>query len=201
MHAGGGEPSITLRALRPEDAPAVAELWRRGLQQGIDETHALFRWAMRILMLLVEWHALGSSGDIGPNGENLYAAWGGAEYPAQDGDASCRLMLVALDEGAGGDGAVVGCCGVKRGSEERENVRDSTATDVFSIWRMSVSENARRGGVGRRLMTACEMWAAEHGGRKMVLSTGNPAASRFYLKLGYTNTRFALFEKELVPKE
>ena len=147
-------------------------------------------------MKLVEWQALGSNGDIGPNGGNLYATWGGAEYPSRDRGASCRLMLVALD----GE-EVIGCCGVKRGTDERENVRDATATDVFSVWRLSVSEKVRGGGVGRRLMTACEIWAKEQGGTKMMLYTGNPAASRFYLKLGYTNTRFALHEKDFVPDQ
>ena len=46
-------------------------------------------------------------------------------------------------------------------------------------------------------MTACEAWAAEHGGKRMVLYTGNPAASMFYVKLGYTKTSTFAHEKAL----
>merc|ERR1711937_342506 len=79
---------------------------------------------------------------------------------------------------------LVGCCGVKRGTDEQKDVEDPEKTDVFSVWRLSVSEDARGEGLGRKLMDHVEEWARLRGGKKMQLFTGNPAASKFYKSWG-----------------
>ena len=88
-------------------------------------------------------------------------------------------------------------CGVKRGTDEHADVTDPTATATFSVWRVSVTERARGGGVGRKLMTAAEDWAREQGGTKMQLYTGNPVASLFYRKLGYAKVSSFAHTKQL----
>ena len=105
-------------------------------------------------------------------------------------------MIVAVDNDAEG-GCVLGFCGVKRGTSETEDVED-TKVDVWSIWRLSVSEDARGTGLGKGLMSRSEEWARTNGGRKIVLYTGNDAASKFYQKIGYAKTSSFRHEKKLV---
>jgi GNAT superfamily N-acetyltransferase len=55
---------------------------------------------------------------------------------------------------------------------------------VFSMW---VAPEARRAGVGRRLLSMVEEWAAGWGARRIVLWVveGNGGAQRFYERIGF----------------
>ena len=55
---------------------------------------------------------------------------------------------------------------------------------------VSVSESARRSGVGSELMKKAEDWAKEQGCTEMHLITINPAARAFYHHLGYHDTGY-----------
>ncbi len=48
-----------------------------------------------------------------------------------------------------------------------------------------MKEGHRQLRVGSRLMEEAELWAAQRGGTILTLTTGNPIAKRFYMKLGY----------------
>jgi GNAT superfamily N-acetyltransferase len=52
---------------------------------------------------------------------------------------------------------------------------------------LAVALEARRGGVGRQLVTAVASWARTHGATQMLLTVwrGNSAAEAFYAALGY----------------
>jgi ribosomal protein S18 acetylase RimI-like enzyme len=192
--------AIYLRAMQPADAPMVASLWRQGLSQStMSQTNPCCMCLMCVLIKKMELQAISPWGDVGPEGKNLAIKWGGAEYPTEDASRDCKIMLVAVDKSQ--NDLIVGCCGVKRGTDENKDFADAGTTDVFSIWRLSVSEKARGGGLGRRLMKACEEWAREHGGKKMVLYTGNPAASKFYVKIGYTKSSAFAHEKDFAEAE
>ena len=186
---------IVIRAFQPSDAADVARLWKEGLAQTTDTISWLClpkKLCMCLLLKQMEVSAFGKRGDVGPNGKNLAGHWGGVQA---DDLSSCKLMLVAVD--TRNNDAVVGCCGVTRGTDEKKDVVDKAETDVFSIWRLSVSAEARGRGLGRRLMNACEEAARLRGGKKMELYTGNPAASKFYLKLGYKKTSAFAHKKSL----
>jgi ribosomal protein S18 acetylase RimI-like enzyme len=85
---------------------------------------------------------------------------------------------------------VLGLVGVKRGMDSKEFPTDASKEDysVFSIWKLSVSDDARGLGLGRRLMTAAEQWVkGRPNAQVMRLYTGNPIAAKFYTsaKIGY----------------
>jgi ribosomal protein S18 acetylase RimI-like enzyme len=67
--------------------------------------------------------------------------------------------------------------------------RDLTS-GVFDLYWVAVDPNCRRGGVGRRLLTASEQAARQAGGRMIIAETSGTAhyeATRnFYLGMGYT---------------
>lgn len=67
--------------------------------------------------------------------------------------------------------------------------RDLTS-GVFDLYWVAVDPNCRRGGVGRRLLTASEEAARQAGGRMIIAETSGTAhyeATRnFYLGMGYT---------------
>mmetsp|Transcript_9969 Transcript_9969/g.23763 ORF Transcript_9969/g.23763 Transcript_9969/m.23763 type:complete len:198 (-) Transcript_9969:60-653(-) len=191
------EPEVTLRSIQPSDGPEVARIWKEGLSQTHQSIcNPLWKCIMWLLIKQMEVGAMGKKGDVGPDGCNLLERWGGTEYPSSSSgeDDTCKLMIVAINK----DGAIVGCCGVKRGTDEKKDVEDKSETDVFSIWRLSVSEAARGMGLGSLLMIKTEEWAKEHGGKNMHLFTGNPAASKFYQKIGYKKTSSFQHEKSLV---
>lgn len=122
---------------------------------------------MRPAIARLERSATSAEGDVGPDGANLPAHW----Y-RRDG----REMLVAT---IGPD--VVGCCGVIRGTDEKMPAPPA-GCDACSVWRVSVTEKARRLGVGTALMRAAEDWARAHGASRMQLVTGNPVAATFYVE-------------------
>ena len=60
-----------------------------------------------------------------------------------------------------------------------------TPADEASVWRLSVSPNARRHGLGKLLMRQAEEWAASYGAKHMSLITGNIESKQFYRRIGY----------------
>mmetsp|Transcript_23082 Transcript_23082/g.38195 ORF Transcript_23082/g.38195 Transcript_23082/m.38195 type:complete len:194 (+) Transcript_23082:162-743(+) len=187
--------TVDLRALQPSDGPTVARLWRDGFYQATSVMNPLnpMRYVLFLLLKKMELEARSPWGDVGPGGQNLAKTWGGATYPSED-LSSCKLMLVAVNTASS---AVIGCCGVRRGIDEQKDVLDKAETDVFTIWRLAVSKTARGCGLGRKLMQHAEEWAVQRGASKMLLYTGNPAASKFYQKLGYAKTGTFTHEKRL----
>ncbi|GAB4543345.1 MAG: hypothetical protein Fur002_15200 [Anaerolineales bacterium] len=63
------------------------------------------------------------------------------------------------------------------------------ASGVFDLYWIAVSPEARRGGIGRRLLQASENAAREKGGRMIIAETsGTPQYAptrKFYLDMGY----------------
>ncbi len=64
------------------------------------------------------------------------------------------------------------------------------APGIFDLYWIAVDPNARRGGIGRKLITASEEAARQMGGRIIVAETsGTPlyeSTRKFYLGMGYT---------------
>ena len=67
--------------------------------------------------------------------------------------------------------------------------RDLTS-GVFDLYWVAVDPNCRRGGVGRRLLTASEEGARQAGGRMIIAETSGTSpyepTRNFYLGMGYT---------------
>ena len=67
--------------------------------------------------------------------------------------------------------------------------RDLTS-GVFDLYWVAVDPNCRRGGVGRRLLTASEEAARKAGGRMIIAETSGTShydeTRKFYLGMGYT---------------
>ena len=174
--ADGSLLSVRIRPFVPGDSAAVAAIWVSGLRQTVDSTSGIKSILMRRAMEWLERDATSAGGDVGPDGANLAAHW-----CSQDG----REMLVATLVGSEED-VVVGCCGVIRGTDERNPAAADGECDVCSVWRVSVAESARRRGVGAALMGAAEDWARARGACRMRLVTGNPVAATFYADgMGY----------------
>jgi len=150
----------------PGDSAAVAAIWVSGLQQTVDSTSGLMSLLMRPMMAWLERSASGAEGDVGPAGANLAAHW-----CCHDG---CEMLVATMGS------ETVGCCGVKRGTDEKAVA--PTGCDVCSVWRVSVAATARRSGVGTALMKAAEDWARGQGAKRMQLVTGNPVAATFYVE-------------------
>lgn len=167
------QAEIRIRTFQVEDGPQIASIWEKGLKQTVESCEwSSSKYIFDKLMYKLAEKSLSESGDIGPGGKNLASHW------LSEPDHRC--MLVAVSESK-----VVGCCGVTRGTSEQWSFTCSNSTE-FSVWRVSISENYRRRGVGTKFMEAAEKFAVEHGGKKMLLVTGNRFASAFYQKIGYT---------------
>jgi GNAT superfamily N-acetyltransferase len=95
--------------------------------------------------------------------------WQSAARASADGDR--RAWFIASD-----DGEDVGLVQARR--------RPPDDCLVFSMW---VAPGARRGGVGRLLITAVDDWAAAWGARRIVLWVfgANDGAQRFYAQIGF----------------
>jgi len=99
-----------------------------------------------------------------------------AEYLAEGSERSGYYFLVERDEKQ-----VVGyvCFGPR-----------SLTSGTFDLYWIAVAPNTRRGGIGRRLLDACEQAIRNLGGRLIVLETsGLPnyePTRKFYLATGYT---------------
>ena len=102
-------------------------------------------------------------------------------YTDEDAHSECRqynkLETIKHTVVAYIDGEAIGCGAI------REFDRNTV-----EIKRMFVSENARKQGVGTKILSELEEWAKELGFEKSVLETGNmlPEAVRLYKKSNYT---------------
>jgi ribosomal protein S18 acetylase RimI-like enzyme len=206
---------VLIRPIESRDATQSSQIWVQGLKQTSDalpeerreEVEGLFRDYAR--------KECEEGGGMGPGGMGLIKTW--YHDPAGNVDRDCR-MFVAVREDAERDTnppthVVLGLVGVKRGMDSKEFPTDASKDDdygVFSIWRMSVSEDARGLGLGCRLMAAAEQWAKGRlNAQVMRLYTGNPIAAKFYTseKVGYeeivkepnfgTYHRYRNYEKKL----
>jgi D-alanine-D-alanine ligase len=98
------------------------------------------------------------------------------EYLTRGSESSGYYFLVEKDENR-----VVGyiCYGPR-----------SLTSGTFDLYWIAVDPNTRRGGIGRRLLDACEQAIRNLGGRLIVLETsGLPIyepTRKFYLATGYT---------------
>jgi ribosomal protein S18 acetylase RimI-like enzyme len=95
------------------------------------------------------------------------------EWAAGDAEGGLHSTLLALS----GDPAV----GIVTGA------RDDDEAELFHVYSMWVAPEARRGGLGRRLLTEIEAWMRDSGGKTVQLSVTNEAvaAQRLYESAGY----------------
>ncbi len=96
---------------------------------------------------------------------------------------SCREKSIVGE--TSGPGKVFGCIAVVRGTNSGVTLNVDSEEETFSVWKMSVSAECRRNGIGARLLKAGEEWAVTHGCKRMRMITANPVASRFYQCHGY----------------
>ena len=151
----------------------VSRIWVAGLRQTVDSSGCCSRPFWSWLMKSLVSSATSEDGEMNPDGTNLLNIWSGK---------SDRTMLIAEI-----DGAVVGCCAVKRGEQEKV-IADDNCT-VFSVYRLSVDEKSRQKGIATKLMRSAEEWAKAHGGLKITLFNANNVAGKFFCeKMGYKKT-------------
>ena len=172
---------VTIRHFNPEsDAKQVHDIWINGLEQTVKSKNLLLRPIWKLLFYLMAHNAVRSNGDVGPSGQNLFKHW------CQDNRNRCLLVaekdVIKKDERPN---VIVGCIAIIRGTDCKINAIVDQEDITFSVWKMSVAEDFRRQGVGRKLIEAAEKWAAEKGCKKMKMVTANPVASKFYQKQGY----------------
>ena len=162
------------------DAKAVHDIWMNGLEQTVQSKWFLFRPIWRLFFHIMARNAIKANGDVGPNGQNLFDHW--CE------DSNNRCLLVGEQNCLGKDEKkynIVGCIVVIRGTDTRNNPMVNKEETTFSVWKMSVADEYRRQGIGRRLLDDAENWAKNNGCKKMKMITANPIASKFYQKQGY----------------
>lgn len=158
--------SVIVRPLKAGDAATVAQIWREGLAQTAEGLEEPMRSKMLKGMEEYGAKALSENGDVGPNGCKLTEFWG---------KEGCVMLVVCL---SGNPNEAVGAVGVKQGLTYDTVEPDSKEA---SIWRMSVSSNVQRRGLGRALMKAADEYAqAKFGCTKMGLWTANDIAAKFY---------------------
>ena len=185
---------VIVRTIQPSDGPEASILWQRGLQQTVDAaTTEEKRKSFREFFDNCVKEECSEGGAVGINGAGLI------EFYCSNKDA---CMFVAMQiKGGGEDEAklsskVVGMVGVKRGMDSANFPVDSEDEredyNTFSIWKMSVSEESRGKGVGKKLMSKAEEWARDQSssaaggvgaaakGKRMRLYTANPIAAAFY---------------------
>jgi GNAT superfamily N-acetyltransferase len=90
------------------------------------------------------------------------------------------------------DGAVVGMATVQLLVSTSEGDLSALVEDVV------VDRDARRRGVGRRLLAACEEWARSRDATRMQLLTdrGNATALAFYERTGWRPTRLVCLRRD-----
>jgi GNAT superfamily N-acetyltransferase len=192
----------TIRLVRQEDTPFVAALWKDGLRQTAEVAAWWKKPLVSWIMPAEERRGLDeTSGDLGPNGANLMRYWG----RSSSSDDDDRAFYVALRRDS--NNGLCGCVGVIQGTAkvdpDARKSQENQAPTTASIWRLSVSESARRKGVGTKLMEEAEAWAFSKGCTRMRLVTTNRAAQQFYLSLGYTFDYWLLpfMSKSVVAEE
>jgi GNAT superfamily N-acetyltransferase len=97
---------------------------------------------------------------------------------------------------------VVGCVAVKIGADDSACQAPQDCA-LCTVWRMSVSSDARQIGVGQKLMRRVEDWCVARGKNMLQLVTTNPVAVEFYTKrcgfrrLGWSEAIGPWFQKRL----
>lgn len=99
--------------------------------------------------------------------------------------ASEAVVLVAVDEGAPADHAVVGC--VTYVPEEASPLAEDLRSGEAGLRMLAVSPSAQRRGVGRALVEACVDRARRDGKERLFLHSGTwmRGAHRLYESLGF----------------
>ena len=162
------------------DAKAVHDIWINGLEQTVQSKWFLFRPIWRLFFHIMARYATKTNGDVGPNGQNLFNYW------CVDNHNRCLLVGEKNCFGKGEkNGNIVGCIAVIRGTDSKMNLLVNPDETIFSVWKMSVADECRRQGIGRKLLDAGENWATSNGCKKIKMITANPIASKFYQKQGY----------------
>lgn len=108
-----------------------------------------------------------------------------------------RSVFFVAEDAAG---RTVGSVAVRAGGFDDSSkipLKELKEPHTCTIWKMSTSPLARRGGFGRKLMNAAEDWVRQEGFKSIKLMTGNSVASSFYRSLGYTTTDGFLFHKNV----
>lgn len=181
---------INVRPIGPHDGPEASMLWQRGLQQTIDAaTTEEKRRSYREFFDNCVKEECSEGGAVGINGAGLI------DFYSSNRDA-CMFVAIQTKPGEDEDrlsSKVVGMVGVKRGMDSAKFPLDSEEQredyNTFSIWKMSVSEESRGGGIGKKLMTRAEEWAKNQQSslvdgvastKRMRLYTANPIAAAFY---------------------
>ena len=191
------------------DGADCCRIWIAGLEQTCEQSNFIMRPIFRSAFAGMARKMTSPDGDFGVDGENIER-----NYFA---DHSDRIMMVAVltttaDSPSGESGGnsasvtvsvsgrVVGCLCVKRGTSESLSEIAHESETVFTVNRVSVDASARNLKVGTKLMNEAEKWAKARGATKMSLHTGNPIASKFYVKLNYEKIGFfgVLHEKDLI---
>ena len=117
-------------------------------------------------------------------------------FAATDG-AGTHDVGVAVLVADRGDGALAGF--VEIGSRNYAEGCETTPVAYLEAW--FVDPDARRSGVGRRLVEAAEIWASEHGYSEMASDTelANPISQAAHITLGYEEIeRHVCYRKRLI---
>ena len=141
----------------------------------------------------LEKRATATTGDFGPQGVNIRHHWVGED----------RIMLVAVKKTASSNNntnddsqqRVIGCCCIKRGDSE-SIIAPSECTE-YSLYRLSVAEDARGMGAGQQLLNECESWAKQRGATLISLISPNAKSGEFYCKRGYVRNGMAGYVKTI----
>lgn len=226
---------VTVRAYRPEDYAAVVHAWQRGFSEltpysyrrifgtpipfvilgvlGVLSTLAtssltarLCIWSFILALCIPKTGIALLSGlmEVGifantrkdMTREKLPAVW------QREGESGFFV--------AEADGVIVGCAAVRRGHTLEPAPSSASSGASYqpreaSIWKVSVVPAARKLGVGRLVMAACEQWAAAQQCTHLSLICGNDASQLFYRRLGFSNeTRErayrAMFGEGMTPR-
>mmetsp|Transcript_32469 Transcript_32469/g.53694 ORF Transcript_32469/g.53694 Transcript_32469/m.53694 type:complete len:213 (-) Transcript_32469:1214-1852(-) len=199
------EKTVIIRSIEPRDAPQAAKVWSDGLDQTIDAAPADQRESYEGHITKMREEAFAEGGSVGLEGCELVDFYC-HDLSGKD-DKDCR-MFVAVRENGGDDATVLGLIGVKRGMHHKDILTDQekNAEDygLFSVWKLSVANNGRRLGIGKRLMDKVEEWVKGCPDAKAIrLFTGNSAAADFYTspKVGFTviekYDHYGLYEKKI----
>ena len=206
---------ILIRPIVSRDAAQASQIWVQGLKQTSESLPEERREEVEGFFRDYARKECEEGGGMGPDGMGLIKTW--YHDPAGNVDRDCRMFVAVREDANTADGekdtkpsstnhVVLGLVGVKRGMDSKEFPTDASKEDyaVFSIWRMSVSEDARGIGLGCRLMAFAEQWAkGRPNAQVMRLYTGNPIAAKFYTskKVGYREIvkepHFGTYEKKL----
>jgi ribosomal protein S18 acetylase RimI-like enzyme len=204
---------VLIRPIESHDAAQAGQIWVQGLQQSSDSMPEEDREMVESYFRDFAKKECEEGGGVGPDGTGMIKTW--HHDPAGNVDRDCRMFVAVREDTDTADGekvtnppthVVLGLVGVKRGMDSKEFPTDESKEDysVFSIWKMSVSVDARGLGLGSRLMTTAEQWVKEQpNAQVMRLITGNPIAAKFYTsaKVGYEEivkgTHWGTYEKKL----